>query len=110
GVGDLVGFVEDVDLETVARGAVAGGLAELADFIDATIGGGVDFDDVDGGAGLDFLATVADAAGFGDGVVGGLAIQGHGEDSRDGGFADAAVPAEDVAVGNALLLDGVLES
>ena len=53
GVGDLVGFVEDVDLVLVARGAVAGGVAELADLVDAAVGGGVDLDDVDGVAGAD---------------------------------------------------------
>ena len=67
GVGDLVRFVEDVDFEAVAGGTVAGGLAEFADFVDAAVGGGVDFDDVDGVAGADFGAGFADAAGLGDG-------------------------------------------
>ena len=48
GVGDLVGLVEDVDLVAVAGGSVAGGVPEFADLVDATIGGGVDLDDVDG--------------------------------------------------------------
>ena len=61
GVGDLVGFVEDVDLVAVAGGAVAGGVAQLADLVDAAIGGGVDLDDVDGVAGANFDAGVADA-------------------------------------------------
>ena len=33
----------------------------------------------------------------------------HGENARDGGFADAAVPAENIAVCDTSLLDGVLE-
>jgi hypothetical protein len=37
------------------------------------------------------------------------AIQRHGEDARNRSFADAAVSAEDVAMGDALLLDGVLQ-
>ncbi len=49
GVGDLVRLVEDVDLVLVAGGAIAGGVAELADLVDAAIGGSVNFDYVDGG-------------------------------------------------------------
>ena len=67
-VGDLVRFVEDVDFEAVASRTVAGGLAEFADFVDAAVRGGVDLDDVDGVAGSDFGAGLADAAGFGDRV------------------------------------------
>ncbi len=70
GVGDLVRLVEDVDLVAVARGAVAGGVAQLADLVDAAIGGGVDLDDIDGGAGSDFGAGIADAAGLGGGAFG----------------------------------------
>ena len=42
-------------------------------------------------------------------MIGGPAIQRHGQDAGDGGFSDSAMPAEDVAVSNALLLDGVLQ-
>ncbi len=97
GVGDLVGFVEDVDLVLVAGGAVAGGVAEFADLVDAAVGGGVDFDDVDGVAGADFEAGLADFAGLGGGAKRGAdgvaAVEGAGEDAGDGGFADAAVAA-----------------
>ncbi len=54
GVGDLVGFVEDPDLVLVAGGAVAGGLAQLADLVDAAVGGGVDLKDVDGSCRREF--------------------------------------------------------
>ena len=107
GVGDLVGLVEDVDLVLVACGAVAGGVAQLADLVDAAIGGGVDLDDVDGIAGLDLGAAFADLAWLGrwprgraDGIA---AVQRHGQDARDGGLADAAVAGEDVTVGDAVL-------
>ena len=72
GVGDLVRLVEDVDLVSVARGAVAGGVAQLADLVDAAVGGGVDFDDVDGVAGADLGAGLADIAGLGGGADFGL--------------------------------------
>src|ERR1039458_8442401 len=86
GIGDLVGFVENVDFEAVASGAIAGGFAELADLVDAAVGGRIDFDDVDGIAGADLGAGVADAAGLGDGPIFGAAVQGHGEDAGDSGF------------------------
>ena len=50
-VGDLVGFVDDEDLVAVARRLVADVFAQFAHFVDAAIGGGVDFDDVHGAAG-----------------------------------------------------------
>ena len=109
GVGDLVGFVENVDLEAVAGRAIAGGFAEFADFVDAAVGGGVDFDDIDGIAGADLGAGFADAAGLGDRTILGAAVQGHGQNAGDRGLADAAMAAENVAVGGASLLDGVLQ-
>ncbi len=47
--------------------------------------------------------------GSGTGLILGAAVQGHGQDAGDGRFADAAMAAEDVAVGGASLLDGVLQ-
>ena len=109
GVGNLVGFVENVDLKAVAGGAIASGLAEFADFVDATVGGGVDFDDVDGVAGANLGAGFADAAGLRRRMIFRSAVQGRGQDAGDGGFADASMAAENVAVGGASLLDGVLQ-
>ena len=37
----------------------------------------------------------------------GAAVEGHGHDARDGGFADAAMAGEDVAVGDAVLAERV---
>ncbi len=62
GVGNLVRFVENINLEAVARGTVARSLAQFADFVDAAIGGGVDLDHVDRVAGANFGAGFADAA------------------------------------------------
>ncbi len=110
-VGDLVGFVEDVDLVAVARGAVAGGVAKLANLVDAAVGGGIDLDDVDGVAGADLGAGLADLAGLRGGAERGAdgvaAVERAGEDAGDGGFADAAVAGEDVAVGDAVLAQRV---
>ena len=107
GVGDLVRLVEDVDFVLVARGAVSGGVAEFADLVDAAVGGGVDFDDIDGVAGADLGAGLTDFAGLGGGADiaadGVAAVKRHGEDAGNGGLADAAMAAEDVAVGDAVL-------
>ena len=67
-VSDLVSFVENVDFEAIAGRAIAGGFAEFANFVDAAVGGGVDFDYVDGIPGANFGAGFADAAGLGTGL------------------------------------------
>ena len=108
-VGDLVGFVENVNLEAVARGTITRGLAQLANFINAAVGGGVDFDHVHGISGANFDAGIANAARLGDRLFRRAAIQRHGQNARDGGFADAAMSAENVAVSGASLLDGVFQ-
>ena len=104
-----MGLVENINFEAVAGGAVAGGLAQFANFVDAAVGGGVDLDDVHGVSGANFGAGFADAARLGHWVVFRAAIQCGGQNARDRGLADAAVAAENVAVGGASLLDGVLE-
>ncbi len=108
-VGDLMGFVENVNLEAVARGAIARGLAQLANFVNAAIGGGVDFDHVHGISGANFDAGIANSARLGDRLVRRAAVQRHRQNARDGGLADAAMSAENVAVGGASLLDGVFQ-
>ena len=111
GVGDLVGFVEDVDLVAVARRTVTGGVAQLANLVDAAVGGRVDLDHIDGVAGANLGAGLADAAGLGGGPQGRAdgvsAVQRHRQDARDGRLADAAMAAEDVAVRDAALAEGV---
>jgi len=102
-------FVEDVDFETVAGRAVAGGLAEFANFVDATVGGSVNFNDIHRVAGADLGAGVANAAGFGDRLVRGAAVQGHGQDAGHCRFPYAPVSAENVAMGSPGLLQRVLQ-
>ena len=106
--GKHVGFVEDDDF--VARGGrgVTDHFAEFADLVDAAIGGRVDFDDVERSAGGDFLAGVANAAGFGRGAV--HAVEGFGEDAGGCGLANAAGAGKDVGVSDAIIPDGVLQS
>ena len=107
GVGDLMGFVQDVDLVLVSCGTVTGSIPQFADLVDTAVGGGVDLNDVDGVAGFDLGAGFADFAGLGvgadlaaDNVA---AVERHSKDAGDGCLADAAVAGEDVAVSDALL-------
>ena len=106
-----MGFVQDVNLVLVAGRAIAGGVAEFADLIDAAVGGGVDLNDIDRIALADLGAGFTDFARFGGGSFGAAdgiaAVEGGGEDASDGGLADAAVAGEDVAVGDALLTERV---
>src|SRR5258708_4419158 len=104
-----MGFIEDVNLEAVAGRAVARGIAQFANLIDATVGGRVDLDYVHAVSGADFQARIALATGFRYRNIAGAAIQRHGQDARHSSLADPAMPAEDVTVGNTLLLDGILQ-
>ena len=104
-----VDFVDDVDLEAAAGGSEGGVGAELADVVDAGVGGGVDLDAVDIVAGGDAKAGIAGEAGGGGGAVSGVAVECLGEDSGGAGFAYAACSAEEVAVGDSAGGDGVLE-
>ena len=61
-VGNLVGFVQDVDLVAIACRPVARSVAQLADLIDTAIRRRVNLDHVNGIAGPDFLATFTGAA------------------------------------------------
>ena len=110
-LGNLVRFVEDVDLVAVARRSVARRIAQLANLVDAAIGGRVDLDHVDGVALANLDAGVADAARLRRRALRranlGAAVQRHGQDARDGGFADAAMPGKDVAVRNAVLAERI---
>jgi len=106
-IGDLVRFVDDENLVAVARRLVAHVFTQLAHFIDAAVGGGVDFDDVRGAAGGDFQAACAHPARRGRGALD--AVQAARQDARNGGLAGAALSRKDVAVGNAFLGDGVFE-
>ncbi len=111
GIGDLVRFIEQNDFEAVAGGAVAGGVAQLANLVDAAVGGGVDFEHIDGVAGANFETGVANEAGLGGGPFRAAdlvpAVERRGQDAGDGGLADAAMAAEDVAVRYAVLRERV---
>src|SRR5580658_476383 len=109
GVGNLMGFVENVNFEAVARWLVACALAQFADFVDAAIGSGVDFNDINSVSGTNLSTRFADSAGLGRRLILRTAIESGGQNSGDGGLADATMAAENVAVGGAALFDGILQ-
>jgi hypothetical protein len=86
-----VGFVEDVNLEAIAGRPVASSFTELADFVNATIGGGIDFNDVNGVSGADFRAGLADSTRLGNGMILGAAIQSGCQNSGNRSLADPTV-------------------
>ena len=122
--GEHVDFVDDEDFVPVPGRKVADGLAQLPDFVDAAVGGRVDFEHIDGITGGDLETRRARPAGrdrwsntaclsktssrppvfFISG-----AVQGLGQNARRGGLPHAARPREDVAVRHAVVEDGVLQ-
>jgi hypothetical protein len=104
---DLVGFVEDVDFVAVTGRGVSSGVAQFANFVDAAVGGRIDLNYICGVALANLDAGVAHAAGLrcgpGWGADFSAAVQRLGHDAGDGGFTDAAMPGEDVAVRDAVL-------
>ena len=75
-LGNLVHFVDHVDLESALGRLIAHILDDLANFIDATVRGAVDFKNVDGGACGNFLAMAALVARVGRRPL--FAIEGFG--------------------------------
>src|SRR3954468_10394452 len=107
GVCDLMRFVKNINLESIAGGAIPRGFAQLANFIDAAVGGCVDFNHVNGITGANLGAGVAYAAWLRNWLVRGAAVPCHCQNARERGFADPAMPAEDVAMSNACRLYSV---
>ena len=108
-----VHFVDDVDLEAIARGAERDALLELSHLVDAVVRGAVDLLDVDVVAGRDLFARRAHLAGDGRRAgrlaVGADAVEALGEEARARRLADAADAGEEERVGDAVGGDRVGE-
>ncbi len=111
GFGNLMRFVEDVDLVAVARRSIAGRVAQLANFINAAIRGRVDFNDIDCRTLPNLGAGVAGAAGLRRRPLRraqfSAAVQRLRQDARNRRFADTAMAGEDVTVRNPVLTERV---
>ena len=101
-----VDFVDDVDLIDALGRGVAHDFAQLADVIDAVVGGSVDLQHVHAGRGGDALAGIACLAGIAVAGVG--AVENLGENPRGRGLAYAAGAAKQVALRDAAGMDGIL--
>src|SRR5262249_39920960 len=77
--------------------------------INAAVRGGINLNHVKVIAGADLNTGVADATRLRLGAISSPAVERHGQNTGDGGLSDAPMPAEDVAVGYPLLLDGIFQ-
>src|SRR5262249_15561520 len=102
-ISKLVGFVDDVNLESITRRAVAQVFDDGARIVNFTIGGTVDLADVQCTADPDFAARDAFAARFRGGTV--LAVEAAGQDTGRGGLADPANSREQESMRDAAALE-----
>ena len=89
-------LVDDVHLVAAGAGGVGGLVPQVADVVDAVVGGGVHLDHVEDAAVVDAAADRAAAAGVA--VCGVQAVDRLGEDLGAGGLAGAPHPGEQVGV------------
>lgn len=83
---EAVDLVDDHDLVAVAGRSVFEALRELANLLDLGVGRGIDFDDIEVGAGGDLAAGLAVVTGVCGRPI--LAVECLGEHSRDAGLAN----------------------
>ena len=102
-----VHFVDDVDLEMPFARRVTHVVAQLAHLLDAVVARAVDLEHVEAVARRDFLAAIANAARRHGRAV--HAIERLRQDARRRSFPDPARADEEIGVGEAVLLDRVLE-
>ena len=106
-VGKLMGFVDDVDFEAVARRPVAQVFDNRAGVVDLAVGGAVDFDHVERAPLANLDTGRAFAARLGGWPF--FAVEAAGQDARGGGFADAADAGEEEGVRDPAALQGLAE-
>ena len=109
GVGGLLGehvdFIDDIDLVARLVGGVVHLLAEVSDFVDTAVAGGIDFDNVHSAAFGDCPAHVAFVAGLALAVV--EAVDGFSQTAGRAGLAGAAGSAKKVGMRYLLTGEGV---
>src|SRR5437667_5096186 len=95
-ISDLVGFIEDVNLEPVARGTITGCLPQLANFIDTAVGSRVDFNLIDRIARTNLDAGIANPAWFRNWLLRRAEIHRHLPNTRHCRLACLYMPADNV--------------
>src|SRR5207244_11474158 len=83
-------------------------LAQFADLFDAVVAGSINLENIQRAALGDLLAARILFIEINPWPV--SAVQAFGKDTRDGGFAGAARAAEQISMGDALLLDSMRQS
>ena len=106
-VGKLMGFVDDVDFEAVARRPVAKVFDNRARVVDLAVGRAVDFDHVERASFANFDTGRAFPARFGSRPF--FAVEAAGQDARGGSFADAADAGEEEGVRDTAALQCLTE-
>ena len=104
---NLVRFVNDENLVSVAGGAKADVLTQFAHLIDASIGSGVNFDDVNRVSLQCFEAGRAFAAGVGGRPIDAIETARH--NACDSRLARATLPGKDITMCDATLCDRIVE-
>src|SRR5215469_17202767 len=102
-------LVEDIDFEPVPSWPVSSGVAQLANLIDTAIRCGIDLDYIDRATFADFDARVANSTRLRRRRVSQTTVERHRQNTRDGGFPNATMAAEDVAVCDPLLCNCILQ-
>jgi hypothetical protein len=106
--GNLLRFVDDVELDVQLRRRVLDPFAQVANVVDAAIAGGVDFDDVGRRAARDGQAVDAGVAGA-TVWVGVEAIDRLGEEAGGRRLAGAPWAAKEIGVGDTIESDRVAQ-
>jgi len=100
-------FVDDIDFEFSTGWGVGNAFPEFLDAFNASVGGTVDFQDVEATTFLDLFADIVVWVEVSFGAFG--AVEGFGEDAGGGGFSDAPGTDKEKGVGEAAFGDGVGE-
>ena len=102
-------FINDINFIGTRRRGEFDVLPQVADSIDAAVGGGIHFNDIKGFSLRDVRAEFADVARFGCWhlvkfrfLQAVWAVDSFGKDACDGGFAGASGPPEEICVPDAL--------
>ena len=100
-------LVNDIDLVLADRGQIRHLVPQVADVVNAVVGGSVHLDDVHDSAGVDTLADLTFAAGVRAGGI--QTVDRLGEDLGAGRFAGAAGAGEQIRMADAARCNLVLQ-
>jgi hypothetical protein len=102
-----VDLIDDIDFKLSSGGGVRDAFPKFLDAFNASVGGTVDFQDVEATTFLDLFADIVVWVEVSFWAFG--AVEGFGEDAGGGGFSDAPGTDKEKGVGEATFGDGVGE-